>query len=54
MEGELIAHGRVVHEGGRLFVAESELRDSRGELLAKGNGTFTRSRIALDESLGYR
>lgn len=52
--GELIAEGRVVHEAGRLFVAKSELRDHEGRLLAMGSGTFTRSKIALDEALGYR
>ena len=52
-EGELRAVGRVVHEAGRLTVAESELRDDAGELLAKGSGVFTRSRIALTEEIGY-
>lgn len=46
--GELIALGRVVHEAGRLLVAESELRDSAGRLLAKGSGTFPRrDRLSL-------
>ncbi|HEX8904141.1 MAG TPA: PaaI family thioesterase [Longimicrobiaceae bacterium] len=53
-DGELRARGWVVHQAGRLFVAESELRDGEGQLLAKASGTFTRSSIALDESLGYR
>ena len=48
-QGELIAEGRVVHEAGRLFVGESEVRDQEGRLLAKGSGTFTRSKIALVE-----
>jgi uncharacterized protein (TIGR00369 family) len=52
-EGELIAEGRLVHQTGRLFVAESELRDPAGSLLAKGSGTFTRSKILLNESIGY-
>lgn len=52
-EGELLATGRMVHESGRLFVAESELRDGKGRLLAKGSGTFTRSRIALSAEVGY-
>jgi acyl-coenzyme A thioesterase PaaI-like protein len=52
--GELIAEGRMVHEGGRLFVAESALRDQEGRLLAKGSGTFTRSKIALGAGLGYQ
>lgn len=52
-EGELRAEGRVVHEAGRLFVAESELRDDAGRLLAKGSGAFTRSGIALGAEVGY-
>lgn len=53
-EGELYAEGQVVHEAGRLFVAESELRDANGRLLAKGSGTFTRSGILLSAEFGYR
>ena len=52
-EGEISARGRLVHESGRLLVAESELRDYAGKLLAKGSGTFTRSRIPLTEDIGY-
>jgi uncharacterized protein (TIGR00369 family) len=46
-EGELRAEGHLIHEAGRLFVAESELRDDTGRLLAVGSGTFTRSNIPL-------
>ena len=35
------------------LLAEAELRDDAGHLLAKGSGTFTRSRIALTEEIGY-
>jgi uncharacterized protein (TIGR00369 family) len=52
-EGEINARGRLVHESGRLLVAESELRDHAGKLLGKGSGTFTRSRIPLTEDIGY-
>lgn len=52
-EGELCAEGRVVHEAGRLLVAESELRDAAGRLLARGSGIFTRSGIALTPDVGY-
>jgi hypothetical protein len=52
-DGELHAEGAVLHEAGRLLFAESELRDGAGRLLAKGTGTFTRSTIPLDASIGY-
>ena len=51
--GELRAVGRLVHGSGRLFLAEAELLDSGGQLLARGSGVFTRSAIALDPSIGY-
>jgi uncharacterized protein (TIGR00369 family) len=51
--GELRAVGRLLHGGGRLFFAESDLRNDSGELLAHGSGVFTRSTIPLDSSIGY-
>ena len=34
-------------------MAESDLLDEAGKLLARGSGVFTRSAIALDPSIGY-
>jgi len=51
--GEMRAVGRLVHESGRLFMAESDLLDEAGKLLARGSGVFTRSAIPLDPSIGY-
>jgi uncharacterized protein (TIGR00369 family) len=53
MNGEMRAVGRIVHESGRLFMAESDLFDDAGKLLGRGSGVFTRSSIALDASIGY-
>ena len=47
------AVGRLVHESGRLFLADSDLLDDSGDLLGRGSGVFTRSSIALDASIGY-
>ncbi len=52
-EGELRAVGRVLHGGGRLFLAESDLLDADGQLLGHGSGVFSRSSIALEPSVGY-
>lgn len=52
-EGEMKAHGRVVHRSRRLFVAESELVDSEGREIARGSGIFMRSAIPLSPDLGY-
>lgn len=52
-EGTLRAEGRVVNATRSLFVAESELF-AGDRLVAKGSGTFMRSRTRLDEVPGYR
>jgi uncharacterized protein (TIGR00369 family) len=52
-EGEMISTGRVVHQSRRLFVAESTL-EVAGKPVARGNGTFMRSAVRLDEKVGYR
>ncbi len=51
--GEMRATGKVVHRSRRLFVAESELVDSKGRKIARGSGTFMRSNIALSPAVGY-
>jgi uncharacterized protein (TIGR00369 family) len=51
--GELRAVGRTLHGGGRLFLAEAELLDERGELLGHGSGVFSRSAIPLGPEIGY-
>jgi len=53
VSGEMRAVGRVIHESGRLFMAESDLFDDAGRRLGRGSGVFTRSSIALDASIGY-
>lgn len=52
-EGVLVARGSVVHEAGRLLVAEAQLHDGESRLLGTGSGTFTRSGIELTEEIGY-
>ena len=51
--GELRAAGRIVHASRRQYVAESELVDGDGGLVARGSGTFMRSTIALGPEVGY-
>ncbi len=51
--GELRAKGRVVHASRRLFIAEAEATDSQGHVVARGSGTFMKSRVALAPSIGY-
>ena len=52
-EGELIARGTVVSSTRNLIVADAVLEDDRKRLVAKGTGSFMRSRIKLVDVPGY-
>lgn len=52
--GEVVAEGRWVSGQRRVLIAESRLIDAQGEEVARGTGTFMRSRIALAGLPGYR
>jgi uncharacterized protein (TIGR00369 family) len=52
-DGQLRGVGRVMHAGGRLFVAESQLLDQEDRLIGHGSGVFSRSSVRLDPSIGY-
>lgn len=46
-EGVLLAKGKLVHEGARQLLAESQLFGPGEQMLAHGVGTFVRSKLAL-------
>ena len=52
-EGELRATGTVVHRSSNLIVADSVVLDSKGRQIARGTGSFMRSRIPLTSEIGY-
>ncbi len=52
-EGPVIAEGRWISGQRRVFVAEARLVTTEGEEVARGTGTFMRSRIALASLPGY-
>src|SRR5262245_48082401 len=52
VDGEMVATGTVVHQSKRLFIAES-LLEVAGTVVARGNGTFMRSAVRLDDKVGY-
>ena len=52
--GRITAKGRLVHRTGRLFFAEATLVDQDGNEIGRGNGTFMRSNIKLDPTIGYK
>ena len=52
--GRIVCQGKLVHKGRRLLVAEAEIKDSEGNLLAAGRGTFMSSGKPLTADFGYR
>lgn len=52
-EGPAIAEGRWVNGQRRVFVGEARLIAADGEEVARGTGTFMRSRMALADLPGY-
>ena len=51
-EGEMISRGNVVHRTKRLFIAES-VAEVGGVTVARGSGSFMRSKTSLDAKVGY-
>ncbi|RPG81595.1 MAG: PaaI family thioesterase [Crocinitomicaceae bacterium TMED114] len=52
--GRIECRGQIVHRGRRMLVAEAELLDAGGHLLATGRGTFMPSGKPLEPDFGYR
>ncbi len=52
--GRLHSIGRVLHASRSSHLVAGELHDDRGRLLARGEGTFVRSKVPLDPAMGYR
>ncbi len=53
ISGKLISKGKLVHSTKNVLRAEAELFND-GKLAATGYGTFMRSKMRLDESVGYK
>lgn len=51
--GEVTARGRWISGRRRVFVADAQLIDATGEEVARGTGTFMRSRFPLSSLRGY-
>ena len=52
VEGEMVSSGKVVHQTKRLFIADSVI-EVDGKTVARGSGSFMRSKIQLNERVGY-
>lgn len=52
--GTITAKGKVKHPSSRLFIAEAELFDEKGRLVAFGTGNFMKSKFPISEEIGYK
>lgn len=52
--GELRAEGEVVFNARKSFVAEAKLYNKNNDLIATGSGSFVKSKIPLNEEVGYK
>lgn len=53
VDGELRADAQVIESGPRRIVAVGELHDDKGNLIARGRGSFARSKITLTPAVHY-
>ena len=53
-EGVMYAKGVVVQDSPRLYVAESHVVDSDQNVIARGSGSFIRSKSPLEPEIGYK
>jgi len=53
-EGTIRAVGQVVHRSRRLIIAEAVLWDAEDREIARGSGTFMRSKVPLSPEIGYQ
>lgn len=53
-EGALKALGTVVSSSKTIFIADSQVFNSKGEQVGRGSGTFVRSKIPLGPEVGYK
>ncbi|HPJ67140.1 MAG TPA: PaaI family thioesterase [Desulfobacteraceae bacterium] len=51
--GHMRAVGRVVYNSRNMLIGESQLFDSKEREIARGSGTFAKSKIRLSPELGY-
>ena len=52
--GTIKASGKVVNSSGAQFIAESVLYDSGNREIARGSGTYVKSKIVLSPEIGYK
>ena len=51
--GHMHGSGKVVHRSRNLIIAEAVIVNDEGKEIARGSGTFMKSNMPLDETMGY-
>ena len=51
--GRLISIGKVVNKNNSQFIAESVVYDSKNNEIGRGSGVFARSKMPLEQAMGY-
>lgn len=51
--GIITAVGELKSRSTQVFIADSTLFDEKGKTIGRGSGTFMKSRIELNEKIGY-
>lgn len=52
-EGKMVAKGKVVNQNKSQFIAEAIVYDGSGIEIGRGNGIFVRSKMRLEDAMGY-
>lgn len=53
-QGIIKSIGELKFKSANLFIADSSLFDQNNKLVGRGTGNFMRSKIALNEEIGYK
>lgn len=52
--GTMRGVGKIVHHSARVIIAEGEVFNEQGKLIARGGGSFMPSTVPLSPDIGYR
>lgn len=53
-DGTIKSIGELKFKSSNLFIADASLFNEAGKLVGRGSGNFMRSKIALEENIGYK
>lgn len=54
LRGKMVAKGSLVYESKSRFIADAVLYDEAGDMIARGTGSFIKSKLSLRDIKGYQ